>query len=72
MTNKGEWQKSRTVYTHDYDYMSPSGKILAFVRPEGDKWGVYNMLVRDYIEQEITCNTLEEAKAVAMAMVVMQ
>ena len=72
MKQTGTWQKSRTAYTNDYDYMSPRGIMLAFVRPEGDKWDVLNMLDKNYTPEGITCNTLEEAKAVAEALVAMQ
>ena len=71
MKQTGEWRKSRTKYIHDYDYMLPSGTMLAFVRPEGDKWEVFNMLSPYFGTREIICDTLEEAKAVAVALVAM-
>ena len=64
------------MFPKDWDYIVDTDEqnILAFVRPAiaSGKWGVYDMLDVDPMAVEITCNTLEEAKAVAEAIVAMK
>ena len=73
MKQTGEWVNSRTIYTQDIDYVTARGVILAFVRPEDGKWAVFNMadIKLRHTPRDITYSTLDEAKAVAEAIVAM-
>ena len=66
MTGKGIWRKGTKSFPIDHDYIF-KGQIRAYVRPKDDKFEVVNS-ARD----GKLFDTLEEAKAVAMALVAME
>ena len=66
MTGKGIWRKGTKSFPIDHDYIF-NGQIRAYVRPKDDKF----VVVTDKREDRLF-DTLEEAKAVAMALVAME
>ena len=66
MTGKGIWRKGTKSFPIDLDYIF-NGQIRAYVRPKNGKFEVANSELDGKI-----FDTLEEAKAVAMALVAME
>ena len=66
MTSKGIWRKGTKSFPLDSDYVI-DGQLMAYVRPKDDKFEVVTAARDGKI-----FDTLEEAKAVAMALVAMR
>ena len=69
MTNTGEWAKGVHEYHKDWNYIR-NYKVLAFVRPSGAQWLVYECIKSDTSFRG-WYDDLETAKAVAVALVAM-
>ena len=66
MTSKGIWRKGTKSFPLDLDYIF-NGQIRAYVRPKDDKFEVVNSARDGKI-----FNTVDEAMAVAEALVAME
>ena len=65
MTSKGIWRRGTKSFPLDFDYIF-NGQIRAYVRPKNGKYVVITTALEDKI-----FDTLDEAKAVAEALVAM-